>query len=706
MDQHRETYREEARELLSELETALLKLEETPDDRDLIGRVFRAMHTIKGSGAMFGFDDIAAFTHEIETVFDKVREGQIPVTNDLVSLTLKACDQIGKMVEGDRTDEAEKGKILTAFREKLPDAGGAGKTGAGKSGTGPPAGKQEDPNVTYRIRFRPGKDLFATGTNPIPLLDELRALGPHRVTARTDVIPPLSEMEPEACYLYWDVTLSTSRGIDAVKDVFIFVEDSCELKIEAVDEEEEIAPEKAEGYKRLGEILVERGDLRTEDLNEALESRKRIGEVLAERGAVSKEAVKSAMEEQQHVAEARQMRQEKAAASSIRVAANKLDALVDMVGELVTVQARLSQKASTQADADLLSISEEVERLTAELRDTTMGIRMLPIGTVFSKFTRLVRDLSGELGKKIVMTTEGAETELDKTVIERLNDPLVHLIRNSIDHGIELPAERLEKGKKSQGTVHLAAYHSGANVFIRIQDDGAGLDRERIREKAVERGLIASDAVLADREIFDLIFLPGFSTSRTVSNVSGRGVGMDVVKRGIAALQGSIETASTKGEGTTITLKLPLTLAIIDGLLVRIGQAHFVLPLSAIDECVELTRQDVANANGQHLATIRGELVPYLRLRQRFGIAGEPPAIEQIITTQIDGHRVGLVVDQVVGEHQTVIKSLGRFYRGVEEVSGATILGDGNVALILDLPKLVHKAEMEEKAKNSHGRAG
>jgi len=513
-------------------------------------------------------------------------------------------------------------------------------------------------------------------------------------------------MEPEACYLYWDVTLSTSRGIDAVKDVFIFVEDSCELKIEAVDEEEEIAPEKAEGYKRLGEILVERGDLRTEDLNEALESRKRIGEVLAERGAVSKEAVKSAMEEQQHVAEARQMRQEKAAASSIRVAANKLDALVDMVGELVTVQARLSQKASTQADADLLSISEEVERLTAELRDTTMGIRMLPIGTVFSKFTRLVRDLSGELGKKIVMTTEGAETELDKTVIERLNDPLVHLIRNSIDHGIELPAERLEKGKKRQGTVHLAAYHSGANVFIRIQDDGAGLDRERIREKAVERRLIAADAVLADREIFALIFLPGFSTSRTVSNVSGRGVGMDVVKRGIAALQGSIETASTKGEGTTITLKLPLTLAIIDGLLVRIGQAHFVLPLSAIDECVELTRQDVANAHGQHLATIRGELVPYLRLRQRFGIAGEPPAIEQIITTQIDGHRVGLVVDQVVGEHQTVIKPLGRFYRGVEEVSGATILGDGNVALILDLPKLVHKAEMEEKTKNSHEGVG
>ncbi len=684
MDQHREAYREEAREILSELETALLKLEETPDDRELIARVFRAMHTIKGSGAMFGFDAIAAFTHEIETVYDRVREGKIPVTPDLVSLTLSACDQIGKMLGDEPADAAAQGRILAAFREKLTGAPPAVKTAAGPSEIAPPPENREAPLVSYRIQFRPGKDLFATGTNPIPLLDELRALGPHRVTARTDLIPLLPELEPEACYLHWEVILATAKGIDAIKDVFIFVEDACELTIDVIGDE--AAALEGVGVAQWPEA-----------------SRGEPGE-LREARALSAGDAEPAPAEPPPGSEARQARQDKAAASSIRVAANRLDVMVNLVGELVTVQARLSQKASTGADADLVSIAEVVERLTGELRDNTMSIRMLPIGSLFSKFSRLVRDLSGQLGKEIVMTTEGADTELDKTVIERLNDPLVHLIRNSIDHGIEPPRERAAKGKKSQGTVHLSACHSGASVLIQIRDDGAGLDKERIREKAVEKRLIADHAVLSDKEIFSLIFLPGFSTSRTVSNVSGRGVGMDVVKRGIAAMQGSIEITSAKDEGTTITLKLPLTLAIINGLLVRVGDACFILPLSSIDECVELTRQDVANAHGKNLAMIRGEIVPYLRLRQRFGIQGEPPPIEQIVTTQMDGQRIGLVVDQVVGEHQTVIKSLGRFYGGVDEVSGATILGDGNVALILDLPKLVQKAEAEETARHTHGR--
>ena len=685
MDQHREAYREEAREILSELEAALLKLEETPDDRELIARVFRAMHTIKGSGAMFGFDAIAAFTHEIETVYDRVREGKIPVTPDLVSLTLSACDQIWKMLGDEPADAAAQGRILAAFREKLAGAPPAVKTAAGQSEIAPSPESREASLVSYRIQFRPGKDLFATGTNPILLLDELRALGPHRVTARTDLIPLLPELEPEACYLYWDVILATTKGGDAIQDVFIFVADACELKIDVISDAE-AALEGVGDAKPPGASPAERGGPR-----EAL-----LSQELSESGA------DLALTERQPTLGARQ---EKAAASSIRVAADKLDVLVNLVGELVTVQARLSQKASAGADADLVSIAEVVERLTAELRDNTMDIRMLPIGSLFSKFSRLVRDLSGQLGKEVVMTTEGADTELDKTIIERLNDPLVHLIRNSIDHGIEPPQARTAKGKQSQGTVHLSAFHSGASVLIQVRDDGAGLDKERIREKAVEKRLIADHAVLSDKEIFSLIFLPGFSTSRTVSNVSGRGVGMDVVKRGITAMQGSIEIASAKDEGTTITLKLPLTLAIIDGLLVRVGDACFILPLSSIDECVELTRQDVANSHGKNLAMIRGEIVPYLRLRQRFGIEGEPPPIEQIVTFQTDGQRVGLVVDQVVGEHQTVIKSLGRFYGGVDEVSGATILGDGNVALILDLPKLVQKAETAETTMHTHRRA-
>jgi two-component system chemotaxis sensor kinase CheA len=322
---------------------------------------------------------------------------------------------------------------------------------------------------------------------------------------------------------------------------------------------------------------------------------------------------------------------------------------------------------------------------------------MLPIGTTFSKFKRLVRDLSGELKKHIVLLTEGAETELDKTVIERLNDPLVHLIRNCIDHGIELPDAREAAGKPRQGTIHLSAAHSGANVLIRITDDGAGLDADAIRAKAAEKGLIAADAELSEKETFALIFAPGFSTARQITSVSGRGVGMDVVKRSIDALRGTVEVSSQKGVGTTITLKLPLTLAIIDGLLVKVGDGHYVLPLSIVEECVELTREDVVSAHGRHMTYVRGEIVPYIRLRERFLVGGHAPDMEQIVITESSGGKVGFVVDKVVGEHQTVIKTMGRMYNKVDVISGATILGDGTVALIMDVSKLVESVEMQEE---------
>jgi len=336
-----------------------------------------------------------------------------------------------------------------------------------------------------------------------------------------------------------------------------------------------------------------------------------------------------------------------------------------------------------------------VERLTGELRDSALNIRMLPIGSTFSKFKRLVRDLSSELGKEIELTTDGAETELDKTVIEKLNDPLVHLIRNSLDHGIEQPEARVAAGKTRHGTVHLAAVHSGDSVLITIQDDGAGLDKEAIRSKAIERGVIAAQAELTDKELFNLIFAPGFSTAKKISSISGRGVGMDVVKRAIEALRGTIDITSVHGEGTRITVRIPLTLAIIESLLVRIGPDFFMMPLSLVDECVELTRQDVARSNGRHLANVRDHLVPYIPLRERFLIRGDCPDIEQIVITEVNGSRIGFVVDQVIGEHQTVIKSLGRAYKNVEGISGATILGDGSVALILDVPQLVQSVEAE-----------
>jgi len=353
---------------------------------------------------------------------------------------------------------------------------------------------------------------------------------------------------------------------------------------------------------------------------------------------------------------------------------------------------------------EFLSIAEEVERLTVSLRDNTMSIRMLPIGTTFGNFKRAVRDLSSELGKEIELTTEGAETELDKTVIERLSDPLVHLIRNSIDHGIETPEVREAAGKPRCGTIHLSAVHSGAHVLIRIQDDGAGIDTGAVRAKAVEKGLIAPEAAPSDKELYALMFLPDFSTARKVTNVSGRGVGLDVVKKAIDALRGTIEISSARGAGATITLKLPLTLAIIDGFLTKIGSEHFIFPLSSVEECIELKRESV-KSNSRHLVNVRGHMVPYIRLREKFTVEGDTPEIEQIVIVGEDGHRVGFTVDTVVGQHQTVLKSLGAFYKGVEGISGATILGDGTVALILDLPKLVGAAEREENAVTGGGSA-
>ncbi|WP_028325297.1 chemotaxis protein CheA [Desulfatirhabdium butyrativorans] len=695
-DNYRQAFREEANELLSELETALLALEQNPSDPELIGRVFRAMHTIKGSGAMFGFDAVAAFTHDVETAYDLIRNGKMAVTQAIIGLTLNACDEIKRLIceeTGELTPETL--ALSQAFRQlietcpkEIPKVQ-AGLFDAAAAVVPSPAGTA--PEITYRIRFKPEHGLFATGTNPILLLNELRELGKCSVFANTEDIPFIEEMEPEGCYTSWDVVLTTDRDINAIRDVFIFVEDQCELAIEVIDDGS--APEGSAEYKKLGEILVERGVLEPLELQQMLNRQQRIGTLLMDSGKVSAEHVQAALMEQEHIRDIRQKRQAAEVCGSIRVPAEKLDEMVNMVGELVTVQSRLNQLSNRMGDLILIQVAEEFERLTSGLRESTMSIRMLPIGATFNRFQRLVRDLSLELGKEIVLMTEGEETELDKTVIEKLNDPLVHLIRNSIDHGIEKPDVRRAKGKPEAGTVLLSAEHSGANVLIRISDDGAGLDAETIRAKAIEKGLLAADASLSESEIYQLIFQPGFSTAKVVTSVSGRGVGMDVVKKGIESLQGTIDITSERDRGTTITLKLPLTMAIIDGLLVRIDDTHYIMPLAAIEECVELTRKDVEEAHGKHIASIRGEIVPYIHLRQLFGHGGDSPEIEQIVTARIDGGRIGFVVDQVIGQHQTVIKSISRMYNHIEYVSGATILGDGSVALILDLPKLVRHAE-------------
>jgi two-component system chemotaxis sensor kinase CheA len=657
VDQFRRSFQEEAREILIELEAALLELNENRGDLELVGRVFRALHTIKGSGAMFGFDKLAAFTHNLETAFDEVRNGRLTITPALIDLTLSALDQFRGMIEENaetpETDQAACAEILANVRQL---AGMPANQAAIQRVAVPPATAAINcsPLREWHISFSPGPDLMRNGADPLLLLRELGQLGGLAVKANMAAIPPLEELDPERCYVAWDMVLTTTAGPDAIRDVFIFAEDSCELVIEAASKSVENPSEPA---------TASAADLR-----------------------------RGPLEEQRCISSGRRPYDKPDNATSLRVPAAKLDQFVDLVGELVTVQARLSELATRRDDPEFAEVSEEIERLTSSLRENSMNIRMLPIRATFEKFRRLVHDLARDLGKDVELTIEGADTELDKTVIDQLGDPLMHLIRNSIDHGIELPEVREAQGKRSTATIHLSARHSGASVLIGVSDDGAGIHAEAVRSRAVEKGLVAAGASLTESEVFALIFQPGFSTAKQITDVSGRGVGMDVVRQRVDGLRGVIDVASKPGAGTSVTLRLPLALAIIDGLLVSVGDACFVLPLANTLECIELTRQDIEKANGNHVAHVRGEIVPYIRLREHFNIHSESPEIEQIMVVETEGGRYGFVVDKVLGDCQTVIKNLGRFYRHVQVVSGATILGNGTVALILDPERLVQDA--------------
>ncbi|WP_142849923.1 chemotaxis protein CheA [Telmatospirillum sp. J64-1] len=644
------TYRQEAAELLAQLEETLLDLESSPDDQELIGKAFRALHTIKGSGSMFGFEAVAAFTHHVETAFESVRSGRFGVTPALISLTLSSLDHIRGLIDAPedaaRPEIEERGAALLAA---LADIVGGAASGAGSA---PPALIPSPPGErkTWTVTFRLAENAMYCGTNPLLLLEELRALGECAVTALDDRLPGLDEMDPAGCYLGWKVVLTTDQPRTAIDDVFIFVADDAQIAVEeavplAVAAGKE-TPSAAPASPPVPSAPPARGESRP----------------------------------------------------SVRVQAERLDSLMDQVGELVIAQARLTQIAAASDDLALRSIAEDVERLAADLRDTTMGIRMLQIGTLFGRFRRVVRDLSQALDKSVALITTGEETELDKTVIESLNDPLVHLIRNAVDHGIESPEERLAAGKPAEGRIVLSAEHAGAQVLITVSDDGKGMDRAAIRRKAEERGLIRPGADLSDSELFSFIFHPGFSTAGQVSNVSGRGVGMDVVRQAINSLRGSIEVASEAGAGSRITLKLPLTLAIIDGLLVRVGAGRYVLPLSAVEECVDLSPEDDAQGvtdetGGRSFLNLRGALVPFVRLRGIFDVPGRAEGYQKVVIVTSGGLRVGLVVDHVIGQYQTVIKSLNWLLDDVEHFSGATILGDGSVSLILDIPHLLKKAQ-------------
>ena len=655
-------FRVEAGELLDQIEQGLLDLGHRLDDRDLVDEVFRGLHTLKGSGAMFGFDALAQFTHHCETAFDRVRKGLAPATQELVAVILSARDHMRALIDGDGTGLEETGAAILAQLQAAID---------GASGVAPAAASAG--RKGWRLSFRLPADAMANGTNPLMLLDELRDLGDCRIVARTDKVPPLAELVPTECHIGWDVELHGDISRDDIDDVFIFVMDDMELTVEPLD-----AP--------VDEVVEDASVAEAEALPFAPDS------AAPAKPGSNPAAAKSGAN----------------AGESVRVPAERLDELMDRVGELVIVQSRLSQLASGQGTAvgselALRSISEEIERLAGELRDTMMVLRMVPVASLFSRFRRLVHDLARETGKTIELSTEGETTEVDKTMIERLADPMVHLIRNACDHGLETPEDRLASGKPAAGQVHLSAHQAGGEVLITIRDDGRGIDRERVRAKAEAQGLIQPDQVISDHDLLQMIFHPGFSTAAQVTNLSGRGVGMDVVKRTIESLRGTIDITSKPSEGSTVVLRIPLTLAIIDGLLVRVGEGRYVIPLGAVEECLELSLEEDLRSRGRSFITLRDRLVPFLRLREIFDTGTRPDPHQKIVVIATGTERVGLVVDQIIGSHQTVIKSMSPLHRDVATFAGATILGDGGVALILDVVQLVTLGQNQEERLRAAG---
>ena len=648
-------FRVEAGELLDQVEQGLLDLGHQLGDMDLVNAVFRGLHTLKGSGAMFGFEALAEFTHHCEGAFDKVRKGQVTATHELIAVVLSAQDHMRALIDGGRGLDTAGDAILTRLDAAL---GAAEETALDTSINN--AGR-----AGWKLSFRLPANAMTNGINPLVLLDELRELGEARIIARTDRVPDFAELVPTECHIGWDVTLMTDAPKSAIEDVFIFVMDDMELTIEPLATDE--APQSGAAEQ-----------------------------TIAAQGPVTKPEPGEGSGPLAHAAKAR-------AGESVRVPAERLDALMDRVGELVIAQSRLAQIAGGGTDLALRSVSEEIERLAGEMRDATMVLRMVPVASLFGRFRRLIHDLARETSKSIELVTEGEATEVDKTIVERLFDPLVHIVRNSCDHGLEPPAERAALGKSETGTVKLSARQAGGDVLITVCDDGRGIDRERVRAKAEAQGLILPSQQLGDGELFQLIFHPGFSTAAQVTNLSGRGVGMDVVKRTVEGLRGRIDVASRPGEGSTITLSIPLTLAIIDGLLVRVGTDRFVVPLAAVEECLELSLEEDMRSRGRSVITLRDRLVPFLRLRELFETGTRPDPFQKIVVVGIGAERVGLVVDQIIGNHQTVIKPMSALHRNVATFTGATILGDGGVALILDIGQLVAVGQAQEERLRAAG---
>jgi len=637
-----QTFMAEARGLLEEMELGLLSLEQQPDDKEAINAVFRAAHTIKGSAGLFGLDDIVGFTHHAETLLDKIRDGEIHLNSELVGLFLQCRDHPdGLLNTAEQGREADAAMQATAAElvEQLCAALGESASGsAAASSTEVGASNVDSDQHHWLINVQFGLNTYRNGMDPSSFVQYLQTLGDVSVTSNFALPNDSAEFDPESCYLGLTIDFIGANTEAELYAVFEFVRDDCTLTITPVDGEVDVAVD-------LQELLTVAGG----------------GEARSAHQASSK---------------------------LIRVHADKLDTLINLVGELVTTSSGVNLLAARHQDSALIEATSDAARLIEDIRESAMRLRMVEIGETFSRFRRVVRDVAKELGKEIVLDITGGETELDKSVVERIGDPLTHLIRNAVDHGIEMPAVRLATGKTQGGTLKLHAYHESGGIIIEVSDNGAGLNTEKILAKAVQKDLISADAKLSDSAIAQLIFEPGFSTSDQVSNISGRGVGMDVVKRNIEALRGTITIDSRPSIGTTFRIRLPLTLAIIDGFLMSVCDANYVLPLELVEECVELPPQTPSEI-GRSYISLRGEVLPLLWMRDYFALTGETARRENVLVLRLGHRKIGLVVDELKGELQTVIKPLGPLFEQLKGVSGSTILGSGEVALMLDVAALL-----------------
>jgi two-component system chemotaxis sensor kinase CheA len=710
LTQFHDAFFEESFEALDTMEAALLKLDIGSPEPELINTIFRVAHSIKGGSATFGFSEIASFTHSLETLLDELRSGTMAVTVAVSDLLLKSVDVLRAMlravqakqpIDSQRVSDLQFDLEVAIANKSQPAAAAAAPEAAGAASppvSGSSTAERDAPAPvapSWRIHFRPYRELLARGNDPLRMLRELSALGELTVRVDAQMLPPLTDVHPQDCYLAWSLELPGEVSEEAIRQVFEWAEGDCDLKVERLS----LAPELPLSGQPVPEALAA-----ATAPPAATTATPAASTIQAAAPQASSAPSVSAVPARSDGAKSESSVSGLGDSGSIRVSVEKIDELMNTVGELVITQAMLSQLGShfDGPEAEKLRAGlAQLERNMRELQESVMRVRMLPISFVFSRFPRMVRDLAQRLGKQIELKLTGEQTELDKTVLEKIGDPLVHLVRNSIDHGIESPEARVAAGKPAEGTVHLDAYHRGGNIAVEVSDDGGGLDKERILAKARARGLVGPNDSLTDTEIYELIFVPGFSTAEKTTDLSGRGVGMDVVRRNVKELGGKIDVRSEPGRGSRFTITLPLTLAIVDGQSVAVGTETYIVPLISIVESMQLKATGVTRLSGHsEVLSFRGDYLPIIRLHELFGVEPRSRALHEglVVVAEGDGRRVGLFVDDLLGQQQVVIKSLEANYGHIEGVSGATILGDGSVALILDVPGLIRAASMRAAA--------